>query len=60
MKKVSFIKGFPYNEPEVEFLPSDIFSQYFNNAEFRDDYDYICLESFTCEITVKIVPYEQV
>lgn len=56
MKKVSFIKGLRYNEPEVELLPPDIFNDHFKNAEWGDEYDYVCTKSFTVEITVKIIP----
>lgn len=52
MKKVSFIKGEKYPYLETDFLPDEIYNKHF-------DGNY-CIESFTAEITVKIVPYEQV
>lgn len=64
MKKVSFIKGQPYSQSDIEFFPQDVFSEYFTEACYREGEDFMCTEykcteSFTAEITVKIVPYEQ-
>lgn len=59
MKKVSFIKGRYYLDTQVEFLSDNDIDIYFDRHAQGPDYHYVCLESFTAEITVKIVPYEQ-
>lgn len=59
MKKVSFKQFKYYSGEEVEFLPDEVFVQHFTDVVTMAG-NYMCTSSFTAEITVKIVPYEQV
>lgn len=58
MKKVSFKEGLSYTLLQVNFLPPYELGRYFLYDESWINH-VKCTESFTCEITVKIVPYEQ-
>lgn len=57
MKKVSFIKGWLYDFDDFLYLPEEVQNTYFKGIAGLMK-DYLCTESFTAEITVKIVPYE--
>lgn len=57
MKKVSFIKGHLYDFEDYSFLSEDDQNRYFKGVAGMMQ-DSQCTESFTAEITVKILPYE--
>ena len=57
MKKVSFIKGEICVFKILELLPDEVVINYFE--PYIVGVSRQCIESFTAEITVKIVPYEQ-
>lgn len=57
MKKVSFINGELYDLGKGDFIPDEILRSYFK--PYFTASVYKCTKSFTAEITVKIVPYEQ-
>lgn len=59
MKKVSFIKDRNYKDSKLSMLDPDTINMYFIHIA-NGAFSYKCTESFTAEITVKIVPYEQV
>lgn len=57
MKKVSFIKFNHYSEEQLSLLPDDLLNKHFVDTPGSGG-NYLCTESFTAEITVKIIPYE--
>lgn len=58
MKKVSFIKGYLYSDHDLDILSSINHKAYFD-YEYGPKWVWRCNESFTAEITVKILPYEE-
>ncbi len=58
MKKVSFIKDQFCTPSDVRYLSDEVIEKYFEEDKTIEYHAYFCTESFTAEISVKIVPYE--
>lgn len=57
MKKVSFERGLQYYKSDIpDITPEDLF-KYFGDIPLSNR--MYCKKSFTAEITVKILPYEE-